>query len=253
LLYFFLKNKEDKIKQIVILFIIGSIFNLVNFSRVSAIGDQPKLKIFTHHLKNPDHKVVDSGICTTTTNDQNSDYGLTGWQMPKKGLVYRVNYSTKPASVTNGKLRTTIANAFGAWHSADAKQKFKYRGASRVKIARRDNINNISWAQLDTQILAATYVWYYPDTGRLLEIDTVFNQNLNWTQTSSASGDCGGVVNAYDIQNVATHEFGHWLGLDDLYNETNIDLTMYGYGETKELKKDTLGRGDILGARAVLP
>jgi hypothetical protein len=55
------------------------------------------------------------------------------------------------------------------------------------------------------------------------------------------------------VQNIATHEFGHWVGLDDLYATTDKDLTMYGYGETKELKKDSLGLGDITGATTVNP
>jgi len=64
-------------------------------------------------------------------------------------------------------------------------------------------------------------------------------------------GDCSGTAGAYDIQNIMTHENGHWLGLNDLYSATDKDLTMYGYGMTGELKKDTLGLGDILGINTI--
>ena len=42
---------------------------------------------------------------------------------------------------------------------------------------------------------------------------------------------------------------GHIFGLDDLYDSGDQDLTMYGYGDRGELKKDTLGDGDTLGMR----
>jgi len=48
-----------------------------------------------------------------------------------------------------------------------------------------------------------------------------------------------------------THEAGHWLMLGDLYNSTDSELTMYGYGSTRELKKDTLGYGDELGVEYI--
>jgi hypothetical protein len=69
----------------------------------------------------------------------------------------------------------------------------------------------------------------------------------------SSLGPCSGDPESYDIQNVATHEFGHWIGLGDLYTSVNSELTMYGYGALGELKKSTLGNGDTLGANALAP
>ena len=54
---------------------------------------------------------------------------------------------------------------------------------------------------------------------------------------------------AYDIQNVAAHEFGHPVGLNDLYVEIYDELTMYGYSSKSETKKRSLESGDILGAQ----
>ena len=50
-----------------------------------------------------------------------------------------------------------------------------------------------------------------------------------------------------DLQNIATHEFGHGAGLDDLYEDSCSEETMYGYAENGETKKRTLGSGDIAG------
>jgi len=37
-----------------------------------------------------------------------------------------------------------------------------------------------------------------------------------------------------DVQDIVTHEFGHWFGLDDLYSEADYWLTMYGYADYGE-------------------
>jgi hypothetical protein len=50
--------------------------------------------------------------------------------------------------------------------------------------------------------------------------------------------------NVYDAQNILTHEFGHSFGLDDMYEDSYKDHTMYGYGDKGEVKKDTLTDGD---------
>ncbi len=62
-----------------------------------------------------------------------------------------------------------------------------------------------------------------------------------------------GVAGTYDIRNIMTHEAGHWVMLGDLYNNSDSELTMYGYGLTGEIKKDTLGYGDELGVESVYP
>ena len=93
----------------------------------------------------------------------------------------------------------------------------------------------------------------------------LFNNNLKWTSTppvvpagtyAPVNGLYGdptnsGVASTYDLQDIATHEAGHTLMLNDLYDPSDADLTMYGYGSYAELKKDTLGLGDYLGLNAI--
>jgi hypothetical protein len=54
-----------------------------------------------------------------------------------------------------------------------------------------------------------------------------------------------------DLQNIATHEFGHWLVLNDLYKKPARQQTMYGYGAYAETKKRTLESGDIAGLETI--
>ncbi|MBL8101642.1 MAG: matrixin family metalloprotease [Anaerolineales bacterium] len=61
--------------------------------------------------------------------------------------------------------------------------------------------------------------------------------------------------NNLNIENVMTHEFGHWLHLEDIYDSNCTDVTMYHYipplnGETKKI---TLEQADINGANYQYP
>ena len=109
------------------------------------------------------------------------------------------------------------------------------------------------WKTLPSNVVALTYIWT-DNNGRLAGADTIFNKRYSWSYTNyTGKNDCGGLKSGFDIKNIATHEFGHWMGLGDLYNASSKDLTMYGYASRGELKKDTLGLGDINGVRAVWP
>jgi hypothetical protein len=61
---------------------------------------------------------------------------------------------------------------------------------------------------------------------------------FNWTATNTCNNEA-------DVENVATHEFGHWFGLGDL--DAGLDLTMYGGAPRCETKKRSLGIGDLIG------
>ncbi|HHT9127077.1 MAG TPA: matrixin family metalloprotease [Candidatus Brocadiia bacterium] len=211
-------------------------------------GGREKVRVFIHH---PLPKKSRAETCTVTTNDTVSDYGLAGWHMPTGGVKYYVNVNSVPKTVGSSNALTAIENAFSAWTTASPTKIFTYGGNTAIKAAKRDGKNIIAWQGLRSAI-AIAFAWYRTDTGQLVEVDTIFNKNYKWSFTPYLT-DCGGVSNTFDVQNIATHEFGHWVGLDDLYDTVDEDLTMYGYGDTSELKKDTLGTGDTVGATAVSP
>lgn len=67
--------------------------------------------------------------------------------------------------------------------------------------------------------------------------------DFDWTVTP---GSCS----RYDVQAVATHEFGHIFGLDDVGDGNHDNLTMSA-AEICSGAPRTLGRGDVLGFRSV--
>jgi len=93
-------------------------------------------------------------------------------------------------------------------------------------------------------VIAVTSVWYTPRGRQIVEFDILFNTRFNW-------GDANQNSSLMDLQNIATHELGHGVGLSDLYNSTCAEVTMYGYSTEGEIKKRTLEIPDINGLRAL--
>ena len=91
--------------------------------------------------------------------------------------------------------------------------------------------------------IAYTIVWGIfsgpPRQRELVEWDAVFNTYYQF-------GDANVDPLVMDYQNIATHEFGHSLGLSHPA-ETCTEETMYAYAGFGETKKRTLEAGDIAG------
>ena len=79
-----------------------------------------------------------------------------------------------------------------------------------------------------------------------VEADVKLNKtNYTWYVTKPV-----GCSNKWDIQAVATHEFGHVFGLLDLAEATHGNLTMSTVINACQNSEDTLGLGDVLGLQA---
>lgn len=106
----------------------------------------------------------------------------------------------------------------------------------------------MSWVKfVPRNYIAIAVMWYDPETMIIWEFDIVFNTFHKWGIDPIKEDN--ETINAMDIQNIATHEFGHPAGLDDLYDEIYSELTMYGYSSKSETKKCSLEDGDVAGAQ----
>jgi len=130
-----------------------------------------------------------------------------------------------------------------AWDAVTATELFNYGGTTDKNWYEEDGQNTVSWVKfLPRDNIAVAVMWYDSATMIIYEVDIVFNTFHNWGIDPKKRD------RAFDIQNIATHEFGHPTGLNDLYDDKYSELTMYGYSRTGETKKRSLEEGDIAGA-----
>jgi len=155
---------------------------------------------------------------------------------------YRINPNI--GLVTAGDPVVAVNNAVEAWDVVTVDDLFDYAGITEKSWYAEDGENVISWVKfIPRDYIAVAVMWYDPNTMIIYEFDIVFNTFHRW------GVDPGKRDRAFDIQNIATHEFGHPAGLDDLYDEIYSELTMYGYSSKGEVKKCSLEEGDISGAQ----
>lgn len=204
-----------------------------------------RVRVFVHEPKQEKPTSTQSSLLVCSLPDPDSDALVppAGWHLPST-WTYTLNTISVPSSVGSGNLAAIATNAFGAWMGATSKVSITKTGTdTNVNRAKYDGKNIIAWGRTSGSALAVTYTWYYKSNGLAAETDTIFNLKFPWTWNTCS--------NAYDAQNILTHETGHWMGLNDRYTQDFVNNTMYGYGSKGEVKKDTLTTGDINGVIAV--
>ena len=116
-----------------------------------------------------------------------------------------------------------------------------------------DDRNEVYFADVDYEnAIAITIVWGIfggpPPFRGLVEWDMVFDEiDFDWSM--DCEYDINNCTGKMDFENIATHELGHSVGLNDLYTSGCSEQTMYGYATEGEIKKRTLEDGDIAGVR----
>jgi hypothetical protein len=97
-------------------------------------------------------------------------------------------------------------------------------GVETGRFIAQDGVNRVSAGPIDLPghegDLAITVTWSDANSGEIVEVDMVFNTAHHFSAAHAhdrehderPSGKCDG---SYDLQNVATHEFGHFFGLGE--------------------------------------
>ena len=172
----------------------------------------------------------------------NSAYDLLGIYLPDT-VTYHVNPDGAPEGVL-----AEIQLSFEAWDEETGKELFIFDSLTNRSGLNLDEQNTISWRRIAPRnIIAVTRLWY-DAAGQIVEFDIAFNAFLKWGIDPDDEGPIS-LSKMYDVQNIATHEVGHVVGLADLYEDQYRELTMYGYGKTGEIIKISLEEGDISGAQ----
>ncbi|MEM1570238.1 MAG: matrixin family metalloprotease [Candidatus Bathyarchaeia archaeon] len=107
-----------------------------------------------------------------------------------------------------------------------------------------DGKNTLLFGNYSTPgVIAVTILWYDRATKTIVEFDIVFDTDYTWGNATEDSR----VMGVMDLQNIATHELGHGVGLGDVYQSTAYQETMYGYSDYGETSKRDLYIGDKTG------
>ncbi len=223
---------------------------LVNIGLVAEAKPEPIIDriVFIHRLNGPDG-VIDaakpagggSGGSTKTL------YKWSGLHWDDPHVTYTASYSV--SGLDQNSVQSAITASFQTWTNADPKITFTYDNTLPFKSAgTSDGVNEISFGPYSSSnTIAVTFIWYNRFTKAVTEVDTLFNTYYQWSTSDVCSNG------KMDVQNIATHEFGHWLVLDDLYTKPAIYQTMYGYSRYGETQKRTLNTGDIAGIELIYP
>lgn len=148
--------------------------------------------------------------------------------------------------------KDAIMNAFGAWASSDALlPQLSFDATSGHGEAAQDGVNRLLLGPITVpgqeRALAVTISYADTDTGEVIEADTIFNDEYDWTSVGSAAGEGAegneGCHDRYDLQNVATHEAGHFFGLGEDYSDEST--TMYVSSLPCQTSKRTLSKSDV--------
>jgi len=215
--------------------------------------------IFVHY---PKHEAARSSPAARGIGVLCPDYKYTGIHWAKPTVSFSVNPDGSGFNTDDPII--AVQASFATWSNAGSSLQFVYGGTTSAEAGINDGLNAVSWADISKQFpnaIAVTSVWYFRYSKEIAEVDTQMNNGngFSWSYTipNSTTGyadpDNPGITGTYDIRNIMTHEAGHWIMLGDLYNNKDSFLTMYGYGSMAELKKDTLGYGDVLGMKQAYP
>ena len=109
----------------------------------------------------------------------------------------------------------------------------------------RDGVNLVSFGPLESSSIAVTFTWYDTGTGKITDSDIRLSTGFSW----SADGAPG----AMDVRNIVTHESGHSLSLEDLFDPADSEKTMYAFASSGETKKRSLHPDDIAGITHLYP
>jgi hypothetical protein len=107
----------------------------------------------------------------------------------------------------------------------------------------------------DPKAFAVTTVWHNKNTGEIFDVDIEINENRGPYGVCPAEPNRCTDRRTVDLQNVLTHEVGHYFGLGHppASQAGATQTTMYGDSQPGETSKRSLDADDVAGLCAMYP
>jgi len=163
-------------------------------------------------------------------------------------VSYTIN-PTNPQNLPESFIGKAVFDSAETWDAAATSKELMdgYTIDNTAVYGDQNYKNAVTFGNYPTEgVIAVTTTWYNPATKRIVEFDMMFDTDWTW-------GDALADSSKMDLQNIATHELGHGVGLADVYDTVCSEVTMYGYSDYGEIKKRTLEQPDITGLLGLYP
>ena len=170
------------------------------------------------------------------------------WAIPP-AVGYVIN-PANPQELSADFVGAAVSTSAETWDGATSQELMNdVYSYGEVAYGVQDYTNAIAFGNYPTEgVIAVTTVWYNPATKKIVEFDIMFDTDWVWGDATNPE-----TPGAMDLQNIATHEFGHGVGLNDVYQTDCSLVTMYGYSDYGETQKRTLEPPDIKGLLTLYP
>jgi len=170
-------------------------------------------------------------------------YSFIGSKWKNLPVQYTIN-PDNPQFLSDDFVISTLVKSAETWDKAIGKEIFDdHFIIDRTAVPNvKDGKNTLGFILYPSaSIIAGASVWTTPD-GEILEADVLFNTAFGWGDATLNPGKM-------DVQNIATHELGHVLGLGDIYSRACSSVTMYAPSSYGQTQKRTLEKADITGLK----
>ena len=173
-----------------------------------------------------------------------------GYSLYAKWPSVPVTFYINPANsdVTSAAATAALQFAMNVWNQSGSSFRYQYGGPASDTATKYDNRNVVLFRNTTNGgAIATTYSWW-DSNNQLLDSDIIVWDG-GFKFFTGTSG-CGTYANAAYLEDVATHEFGHALGLN--HSSTSGATMQSGYRYCSQTQR-TLASDDINAAKALYP